>query len=331
MRPSLLVLLLLLIATSVQAQTASVQGRVINAETGEPLANVPVDLRSVYNTTPRVWRTTHTAADGSFALEGLPNETPHRIRAVVAGSTADFILITPPLRPDTTRYLTFAFAADTPSFRGPSSGFIRDASVPPDVITGTVYDATTGTPLPEATVIIGTEGEEHPHHVLTTDAEGHFYQQIDTTLTPLVVGAARDGHRQMTLWTGQADDVMGRFTFYLIDHEAWMADMIAGVGRIRDQNEQILWDSLRLREEASTLLTGQVLSNDVPAAGATVELIGTRHAATTDADGRFFLGELPAALYRFQITYGDHGETTPQLLVTRGPNEFTFTLDTVEN
>ncbi|MEM1097081.1 MAG: carboxypeptidase-like regulatory domain-containing protein, partial [Bacteroidota bacterium] len=89
------VLLFLLIFASTQpllAQTASVEGRVIDAETGEPMANVPVDLRSVYNTTPRVWRTTHTDAAGRFVLEDLPNETPHRIRAVVAGPTTDFTL-----------------------------------------------------------------------------------------------------------------------------------------------------------------------------------------------------------------------------------------------
>ena len=315
----------------VYAQTASVQGRVIDAETGTPLADVPVDLRSIYNTTPRVWQTTHTATDGSFILEGLPNETPHRIRAVVGGPTADFILVTPPFRPDTTNHLTFAFSTLAPAFRDPSSDFVRDASIPPDVITGTVYEAATGVPLPSATVAIMVAGEAQPRHVLPTDAAGRFYQRIDTSLTTLFLQAVRIGYRQMTVSVVRSDEVAGRHNFYLGDQKTWQADLIADIGRIRDQHEQVLWDGLRLKENAPTLLTGQILSGDVPAAGAAIELVGTPHTATTDADGRFFFGELPAALYRFQITYGDHEETTPQLLVTRGPNDSSFTLNGAEN
>ncbi|GAB5520689.1 MAG: hypothetical protein RhofKO_29400 [Rhodothermales bacterium] len=321
----------LLLLFPVYAQTASVQGRVITADTGEPLANVPVDLRSAYNTTPRVWRTTQTAADGSFALEGLPNETPHRIRAVVAGSTADFILITPPIRPDTTRYLTFAFSPPPPSFRDPSSDFIRDESISPDVITGTVYEAATGAPLPDATVAIIIAGEAQPRHMLITDAAGRFYQRIDTSLTTLFLQVAHIDYRQMTVSAVLSDEVTGRRNFYLGDKKTWAANLVAGTGSIRDQNEQVLWDGLRIKEEAQTLLTGQILSGDVPAAGATVELVGTQYSTMADTDGRFFFGELPAALYRFKITYGHHEETTPQLLVTRGPNDFSFTLDVAEN
>lgn len=347
MRPPYVALLFLLLATAAQAQTASVEGRVVNAETGEPLANVPVDLRSVYNTTPRVWRTTHTAADGSFALEDLPNETPHRIRAVVAGPTADFILITPPFRPDTTTFFTLGYTLSDTAMPEPTFRFVPDPSASKNTIGGTVYDAATGLPMPDATVTIHAAGAGEDDHVLHTDSTGRYVQAIQTPQTPRMVSASRIGYSLLQM----ANFVLhepGYLNFYVLEVKTWMDDLTSPIGYVKHANAvsaqgdrpafdhmlevgSMLRGALHLKEDAPTMLTGQILAGEAPAPGATVDLIGTPYTAVTDSDGRFVLGELPAGLYRFRIVYGSTEETTPQLLLTRGPNDFTFTLDAVEN
>ncbi|MEM1097015.1 MAG: carboxypeptidase regulatory-like domain-containing protein [Bacteroidota bacterium] len=352
MRSSTLAFLFLVVTASVQAQTASVQGRVINAETGEPMANIPVDLRSVHNTTPRVWRTTHTDADGTFALEALPNERPHRLRAVVASPTADFILITPSFRADTTAHFTFAFTLNDAAQPEATFGFVPDPSAPRRTLMGTVFDAATGQPLPDATVAIHStsNGALRPDgrfaYVLHTDSTGRYAQRVPTTEGRAVITVNRLGFSLLSVNTGL--DTQGSNNFYLLETATWIEDIASPIGYVRHagSNTAIAQDAaalqalemrsgmtgaLHLKQDAPTLLTGQILSGDTPAAGAMVELLGTPYTAVTDNDGRFFLGELPAAMYRFRIVYGSTEETTPQLLLTRGLNDFAFTLDAAEN
>ncbi|MEM1097080.1 MAG: carboxypeptidase regulatory-like domain-containing protein [Bacteroidota bacterium] len=345
-------LLFLMLVTSAQAQTASVQGRVVNAETGEPIAGVGVDLRSVYNTTPRVWRTTHTAADGSFALDALPDERPHRLRAVVAGPTADFILISPSFRADTTAHFTFAFTLNDAAQPEATFRFVPDPSAPAGTLGGTVFDATTGKPLPDATVAIHStsDGVLRPdgrfEYVLHTDSTGRYAQRVPTTEGGAVITVNRLGFSLLSLNTGL--DAQGYNNFYLLETATWIEDLSSPIGYVQHAASNAapvqdraalqamdmrsgLMGALHLKQDAPTLLTGQILSGAVPASGATVELIGTPHTAVTDSDGRFVIGELPAALYRFRITHGSTEETTPQLLLTRGPNDFSFTLNAARN